>query len=87
MRIAEYLESAHKHYGTTILLTAATRHAATDAIETCELDHLLLPGSTEPTTIYELLSSSEAFRTISGDRWQCLRFLTALASWSFCCEL
>ncbi|MEM7769873.1 MAG: adenylate/guanylate cyclase domain-containing protein [Cyanobacteria bacterium P01_E01_bin.6] len=57
VQIAEYLEGASKRYGTTILLTAATRHAAADAIETRELDRLLLPGSTEPTTIYELLDT------------------------------
>lgn len=55
MQLAEYLESASKRYGTTILLSETTRKAAADVIETRTIDRLLLPGQTEPSMIYELL--------------------------------
>ena len=55
MQLAEYLEAASKRYGTTILLSATTRKAAADVIETRTIDRLLLPGQTEPSMIYELL--------------------------------
>ncbi|MDC0835780.1 adenylate/guanylate cyclase domain-containing protein [Geitlerinema sp. CS-897] len=55
VRVAEYLEGANKRYGTTIAIAAATRDAAGDAIETRALDRVVLPGTSETTTIYELL--------------------------------
>ncbi|MEO1147340.1 MAG: adenylate/guanylate cyclase domain-containing protein [Cyanobacteria bacterium J06638_22] len=58
MQLAEYLESASKRYGTTILLSATTRKAAADVIETRTIDRLLLPGQTEPSMIYELLDTA-----------------------------
>ncbi|MEO1208229.1 MAG: adenylate/guanylate cyclase domain-containing protein [Cyanobacteria bacterium J06638_20] len=58
MQVAEYLESASKRYGTTILLSATTRKAAADVIETRTIDRLLLPGQTEPSMIHELLDTA-----------------------------
>ncbi|MEO1520477.1 MAG: adenylate/guanylate cyclase domain-containing protein [Cyanobacteria bacterium J06633_2] len=58
MQIAEYLESANKRYDTTILLSATTRKAAADVIETRIIDRLLLPGQNEPSMIYELLDTA-----------------------------
>lgn len=57
-QIAEYLEGANKRYGTTILLTAETRRAAADAIETREIDRIRFPGQSDAATIYELLDTA-----------------------------
>lgn len=57
MQVAEYLEGANKRYGTTILLTAATRQQAADAIATRPIDRVILPSQSEPSVIYELLDT------------------------------
>ena len=58
VQVAEFLEGANKTYGTTILMTDATRQSAGEAIATREIDRLVLPGSTEPTAVHELLDTA-----------------------------
>lgn len=57
VQLAEYLEGASKHYGTTILMTDTTRKSAGDAIATREIDRIIPPGHSEPITIHELLDT------------------------------
>jgi adenylate cyclase len=49
------LEGVNKQYGTHILINEACRALAGDAIETRELDRVILLGREEPVTIHELL--------------------------------
>lgn len=52
------LEGANKVYGTSILISEATRNSAGDAVETRELDWLAVKGKRRATRVYELLGAA-----------------------------
>jgi adenylate cyclase len=56
VNIASRLESASKQYGTQLLISEQTQAMARDAIETRELDAILMLGKSEPVRIFELLA-------------------------------
>ena len=60
VQVAEQLEGASKRYGTTILMTEATKVLAEDSIETREIDIVQLTEKDEPVRIYELLGCRDA---------------------------
>ena len=55
VNFASRLEGLNKLFGTTILLSAATRRAAGTAIATRELDTVVVYGKSESVTVFELL--------------------------------
>lgn len=55
VNIASRLEGANKAYGTRILIGERTQLLAADAIETREIDSVLVVGKSEPERIFELL--------------------------------
>ncbi|HLY47330.1 MAG TPA: adenylate/guanylate cyclase domain-containing protein [Stellaceae bacterium] len=55
VNVASRLEGASKAYGTRVLINAATRRLAGAAIETREIDAVLVVGKSEPERIFELL--------------------------------
>ena len=55
VNLASRLEGLNKLFGTTILLSAATRHAAGDAIAARELDSVAVYGKSEGVAVFELL--------------------------------
>ena len=55
VNIASRLESASKQYGTRILLSGATQALAADAVETREVDSVVVVGKSEPERVFELL--------------------------------
>jgi class 3 adenylate cyclase len=55
VNFASRLEGAGKAYGTHVLISEATQRLAADAIETREIDTVLVVGKTEPERIFELL--------------------------------
>jgi adenylate cyclase len=55
VNLASRLEGANKTYGTRVLISEATDRLAADAVETRELDTVLVVGKTEPHRIFELL--------------------------------
>jgi class 3 adenylate cyclase len=55
VNIASRLEGASKAYGTRILINERTRQLAADAIETREIDSVLVVGKSEPERLFELL--------------------------------
>ena len=55
VNVASRLEGASKAYGTRVLINAATRRLAGPAIETREIDSVLVVGKSEPERIFELL--------------------------------
>jgi adenylate cyclase len=55
VNIASRLEGASKVYGTRILMNEATQRLAGDAIETREIDSVVVVGKSEPERIFELL--------------------------------
>src|SRR5947199_3058721 len=55
VNIASRLESGSKAYGTRILMTEATQVLAVDAIETREIDSVVVVGKSEPERVFELL--------------------------------
>jgi class 3 adenylate cyclase len=52
------LEGANKIYGTRILICEETRRRAGDAIESREVDSIIVAGKSEPVRIFELLAAS-----------------------------
>jgi class 3 adenylate cyclase len=55
VNIASRLEGASKQYGTRILLNEAAEALAADAIETREIDSVVVVGKSEPERVFELL--------------------------------
>ncbi len=55
VNFASRIEGASKAYGTRILISEATQRLAADAVETREIDSVLVVGKTEPERIFELL--------------------------------
>ncbi|MBL8704426.1 MAG: HAMP domain-containing protein, partial [Rhodospirillales bacterium] len=56
VNLASRLEGINKLYGTSILISEATEELARAAIETREIDTVIVAGKTEPIRIYELLA-------------------------------
>jgi adenylate cyclase len=55
VNFASRLEGAGKAYGTRVLINEATQRLAADAVETREIDTVLVMGKSEPERIFELL--------------------------------
>jgi adenylate cyclase len=55
MSLASRLEGVNKVYGTTMIIAEETRRLAQHAIETRELDIVVVAGKSEPVRIFELL--------------------------------
>src|SRR4051794_2690115 len=55
VNFASRLEGAGKAYGTHLLISEATQRLAADAVETREIDTVLVVGKSEPERIFELL--------------------------------
>jgi class 3 adenylate cyclase len=55
VNLASRLEGANKIYGTRSLVSEATVMAAGDAIETREIDRLVVVGQTHPVAIHEIM--------------------------------
>lgn len=55
VNFASRLEGAGKAYGTRVLISEATQRLAADAIETREIDTVLVVGKSEPERIFELV--------------------------------
>lgn len=56
VNIASRIEGLNKAYDTAILITEATQALACDAIESREIDRVVVAGKTEPIRVYELLA-------------------------------
>ena len=55
VNLASRLEGASKTYGTRVLISEAANRLAADAVDTREIDSVLVVGKTEPQRIFELL--------------------------------
>jgi class 3 adenylate cyclase len=55
VNLASRLESANKIYGSRSLVSEATAHAAGSAIETREIDRLVVAGLTRPQSVFEIM--------------------------------
>ena len=55
VNVASRLEGANKLYGTHVLAAAATVASAGDAVETREIDRVILPGQSRPQVVYEIM--------------------------------
>jgi len=57
VNLASRLEGVNKQYGTQILISESTWRAASDAVETRELDFIRVKGKALPTRVYELVAA------------------------------
>jgi len=55
VNLASRLEGANKLYGSRALVSAATVASAEDAIETREIDRVVLLGQTQPQAVFEIM--------------------------------
>ena len=55
VNLASRLESVNKTYGTHVLVSEATARMADGAIETREVDSIVVAGKSEPHRVFELL--------------------------------
>jgi adenylate cyclase len=55
VNLSSRLEGANKAYGSYILISESTRTGAGDAVETRELDYVMVKGKHKPIRVYELL--------------------------------
>ena len=58
VNLGSRLESANKIYGTRILVCEETKRRAGDAVETREIDSIIVAGKSEPVRIFELLAAA-----------------------------
>jgi len=63
VNLGSRLEGANKFYGTRILICEQTRIAASDAVETREIDWITVAGRSEPMRVFELLSLAGGLST------------------------
>ena len=56
VNLASRLEGANKVYGSRCLISEATMRAAGEAIETRELDRLVVVGQSRPETVFEIMA-------------------------------
>jgi adenylate cyclase len=56
VNLASRLEGVNKAYGTRMLVSNATAHAAGDALEMREIDRVVVLGKTEPEAVYEVMA-------------------------------
>jgi adenylate cyclase len=56
VNLASRLEGANKHYGSRTLISAATAGWAGAAIETREIDRVVLVGQSHPEVVYEIMA-------------------------------
>jgi class 3 adenylate cyclase len=67
VNLASRLEGANKIYGSRILVSADTVAAAAAAVETREIDRVVLLGETRPQTIYEILSAKDTLNPAQSE--------------------
>jgi adenylate cyclase len=79
VNFASRIEGASKAYGTRILISETTQRLAREAVETREIDSVLVVGKSEPERIFELLGRTGE---VAADRLE-LRdtFVGALAAY------
>jgi len=79
VNFASRIEGASKAYGTRILISEATQRLAAEAVETREIDSVLVVGKSEPERIFELLGRKGE---VGADRLElCGAFAGALAAY------
>jgi adenylate cyclase len=79
VNFASRLEGASKAYGTRILISEATQRLAAEAVETREIDSVLVVGKSEPERIFELVGRKGE---VGDDRLElCGTFAGALAEY------
>src|SRR5262249_61768963 len=61
--LASRLEGVNKVYGTTAIVSEETQRLAQAAVETRELDTIIVVGKSEPVRIFELLGRAERLDT------------------------
>ncbi len=86
VNFASRIEGANKAYGTRILISEATQRLAAAAVETREIDSVLVVGKSEPERIFELLGHkgevaadrlelrdvfAGALAAYRGQQWEC----------------
>jgi class 3 adenylate cyclase len=79
VNLAARLEALNKHYGTRILIAAATEALAQDAIESREIDLVAVAGKSEPIRIFELLAARDGLAPEAAAQRD--RFAAALAAY------
>lgn len=67
VNLGSRLNGVNKVYGTRIIIDGATRNMAGDAIETRELDAIVVAGKTEPVHIHELLALKGGLDPVMGE--------------------
>jgi class 3 adenylate cyclase len=79
VNFASRIEGASKAYGTRVLISEATQRLAAEAVETREIDSVLVVGKSEPERIFELLGRKDQ---VGADRLE-LRdtFVRALSAY------
>jgi adenylate cyclase len=79
VNFASRIEGASKAYGTRILISEPTQRLAAEAVETREIDSVLVVGKSEPERIFELLGRKGE---VGADRLELReRFVRALAAY------
>jgi adenylate cyclase len=79
VNIASRLESASKYYGTRLLISEQTQVMAREAIETRELDSILVMGKSDPVRVFELLARKGELGRAAADLRE--RFERGLAAY------
>jgi adenylate cyclase len=79
VNIASRLESASKYYGTRLLISEQTQIMARDAIETRELDSILVMGKSDAVRVFELLARKGELGRAAADLRE--RFERGLAAY------
>jgi adenylate cyclase len=79
VNLASRLEGANKAYGSRVLVSEATVVGAGTAIETREIDRIVLLGPTQPQTVFEIMASKGALT--AGQAALRARFAEGLAAY------